>query len=112
MTSTKPSEPSDERKSGPIEYRRGGELCRIGLVVAANEGKLNQGWLHGLYATPADIIAALAANPELMAACADGLSRHTGELRERLTEAQSQVADLERCRQAEYDERIALARDY
>jgi hypothetical protein len=88
MTETNPTEPSDAGKGGPIEFSEGlrddSERTFV-LWSITGRGSLNR------QATPDDIIAALSANPELMAACADGLSRHTGELREQLTEAQAEI---------------------
>jgi hypothetical protein len=114
MTEAKSSEPSDEGKGGPIEWRDASQDPPNGRwrLVAERLDANGASWpgFHNPVlkaAKPADLLAALAANPEAMAACADGLSRHTGELREKLTEAQ---AELERYRKFACDvqERIDI----
>jgi hypothetical protein len=92
---TKPSEPSDEGKA--IEFERTiPRYFKDGRDYTFTCHLRWSDWdrLNGV-ATPADLVAALSANPEAMAACADGLSRHTGELRAQLAEAR---AELERVR--------------
>ncbi len=83
---------TNQQASKPIEFERGGHVLRLEVRRYATE--------HVGLATIVDIVAALSANPELTAACADGLSRHTGELRER---AEAAEAELERQNDTAYD---------
>jgi hypothetical protein len=54
MTSTNPSEPSDEWNGGPIDFERHGERRVVCLVQQDLSGK----WTHPVLATPADLAAA------------------------------------------------------